>query len=194
MTPDCSLSTPIRHAMPMILEAKLMDTDTELFRSSWAGKFTTNFRLGVIACLAVLGLSLGCGGPDADDLLAAANETNIQRLANLYVVYQSRHDWRGPSDEAEFKAFLHGWNPRKLSNIGVDPATIDDVFVSSRDGETFKVRYGVPGNIMGSDAAVVFESTGVGGKRMVGFLNMTKREVDEAEYKGCRDRDNEHLS
>jgi len=124
----------------------------------------------------------GCGGPDAANLLAEANDSNIQRLANVYGAYQSRNDWKGPADEAEFKAFLNAWNPKKLENIGVDPGKIDDLFVSSRDGQPFKVRYGVAGHIMGSDAAVVFESTGVSGKRMVGLLNMTTREVDAAEY------------
>ena len=123
----------------------------------------------------------GCSR-DPEDMLAAANDSNIQRLANLYLAYQSRNDWRGPSDEAEFKEFLNGWNPKKLTAIGVDPGAIDELFTSSRDDEPFKVRYGIPGHIMGSDAPVVFESTGVQGKRMVGFLNMTIREVGEAEY------------
>lgn len=124
----------------------------------------------------------GCGGTEPADLLAAANDSNIQRVANLYEAYQSRHNWRGPKDEAEFKAFLKGWNPKKLTNIGVDPNAIDELFVSARDGQPFEIRYGVPGHIMGSDAPVVFESTGVDGQRMVGFLNMTKREVDSTEY------------
>lgn len=119
---------------------------------------------------------------DPADLLAAANDSNIQRLANLYEAFQSRHNWQGPQDEEEFKAFLKGWNPKKLSNIGVDPKTIDQVFISERDGEPFKVRYGIPGHVMGSDAPVIFESTGIDGKRRVGFLNMTTREVDAAEY------------
>lgn len=136
------------------------------------------FALGLL----VLALTLGCGGPEAGDLLAQANGDNVARLSNLYQAFQSRHDWRGPADEAEFKAFLNGWNPKKLEAIGVAPGAIDEVFVSPRDGEPFKVRYGVPGHIMGSSAAVVFEATGVGGKREVGFLDMSSREVDEAEY------------
>jgi hypothetical protein len=74
-----------------------------------------------MVCLLAMGLSLGCGGADPADLLAAANDSNVQRLANLYEAFQSRHNWRGPKDEEEFKSFLKGWNPKKLSNIGVDP-------------------------------------------------------------------------
>ena len=135
-----------------------------------------------LVCLVVVISTLGCGGSTPTDLLAAANDSNIQRVANLYEAFQSRHNWRGPKDEAEFKSFLKSWNPKKLSNIGVDPNAIDEVFISSRDKEPFKLRYKVPGNIMGSEAPVVFEATGVDGKRMVGFLNMTSREVDGEEY------------
>ena len=110
-----------------------------------------NFRSVFVVSLMVMGLSLGCGGPDPTDLLAEANNSNIQRLANLYEAYQSRHDWRGPTDEEDFKSFLNGWNPRKLANIGVEPNSVDDVFISERDGEPFKVRYGVPGHLMSRD-------------------------------------------
>ena len=36
---------------------------------------------------------------------------------------------------------------------------------------------------MGSSEPVIFEAVGVDAKRMVGFLNMEQREVDEAEYR-----------
>lgn len=141
-----------------------------------------NFRnLFVVALLAV-GITTGCSGPEASDVLAEANSNNLKRLANLYEAYQSRHNWSGPASEEEFKSFLKNWNPKKLSNIGVDPAKIDELFISSRDGEPFKIRYGVPGHIMGSQEPVIFESVGVDGMRRVGFLNMEQREVDAAEY------------
>ncbi len=152
------------------------------FHGSRIGTRSMNFQSLLVVSLVAMELCLGCSSPDPANLLAEANNSNIQRLANLYEAYQSRHNWRGPKDEAEFKSFLKGWNPKKLTNVGVDPNAIDDVFVSDRDGEPFQVRYGVPGHIMGSDAPVVFETTGIDGKRMVGFLNMTSREVDEAEY------------
>ena len=139
-------------------------------------------RVTALLVTAALLFVAGCRGPSAADALAAANNTSLKRLSNLYVAFQSRNDWKGPADEAELRSFILGWNPRKLANIGVDPAEIDELFVSARDGEPFQIRYGVPGHVLGSEAPVVFESTGVDGKRMVGFLNMTTMEVDEAEY------------
>lgn len=137
----------------------------------------------LVGCVIPVGLAIGCGsGSQPDTAIAGVNSDNLQRLANLYLTYQMDHDWRGPTDEAEFKAFLNAYSPRKLKRIGIDPAAIDDLFVSGRDGEPFKVRYGVRGSAMGSSEPVVFESVGVSGKRRVGFLDMVQREVEEAEY------------
>ena len=71
---------------------------------------------------------------------------------------------------------------KKLTRIGIDPASIDQIFVSERDGKPFTIRYSVVGNMMGSREPVVFEAEGVDGQRMVGFLDMTVREVGSEEY------------
>jgi hypothetical protein len=131
----------------------------------------------------VAGLFVGCSSrSDADSAIAAVNKTNIQRLANLYLTYQSLHEWHGPKDEAQFKTFLHSFNAHMLSRIGVDPTALEPLFISERDGQPFKIRYGVQGSSMGSSAPVIFESVGDGKRRLVGFLDMQQREVDEAEY------------
>jgi len=140
-------------------------------------------RFVVLCGCLFAGLVIGCSSSsDPDSAIARANATNIQRLANLYFTYQSQHDWRGPAGEAEFKSFIHGYNPHKLSRIGVDPGALDKLFISERDGQPFKIRYGVIGSAMGSSAPVIFESTGDGKRRLVGFLDMQQREVDESEY------------
>src|SRR4029079_17947099 len=105
--------------------------------------------------LAVLAAS-GCGGGDGKDAaLARANSSNIQRLANLYIAFQTENEWRGPADEVKFKAFLHAINPEKLKRIGVDSQAIDALFVSERDGKPYKIRYGVKGSAMGSSEPVI---------------------------------------
>lgn len=136
----------------------------------------------VVAYAVLMGLVVGCGVKDPNAAIAAVNSNNIQRLTNLYFSFQMRNDWRGPTDEQEFKAFLNSYNPKKLTRIGIDPSAIDDLFVNERDGEPFKVRYGVRGSAMGSSEPVVFEATGINGARMVGFLNMVQRKVDPTEY------------
>ncbi|WP_146451437.1 hypothetical protein [Bythopirellula polymerisocia] len=139
--------------------------------------------LAIVSCLLILSLIPGCGRKlDVNEAIAKVNKNNIQRLANLYFTYQMKHDWQGPADEAGFKNFLRSYNPQKLTRIGIDPNAIDELFVNERDGEPFKIRYSVVGSAMGSSEPVIFESVGIDGNRMVGFLDMTQREVDEAEY------------
>ena len=142
--------------------------------------FQTTLRKMLAACLA---LAAGCGSDvSTDDLVAQANATNIERLASLYTGYQSEHDWVGPRDEAAFKAYVRAFDPQKLKRIGIDPAVADGLFTSERDGQPFKIRYAVKGSVMGSSEPVIFEQAGVNGRRQVGFLDMTEREVDDAEY------------
>jgi hypothetical protein len=125
----------------------------------------------------------GCGGGvDPDSAVAAANSNNIQRLSNLYLAFQSENGRVGPADDASLKEFIRGLPPNTLTRIGVEPGNVDAIFVSERDGQPFKLRYKVVGSMMGSNEPVVFESEGVDDKKMVGFLNMTQREVDSAEY------------
>ncbi len=132
-------------------------------------------------CL-VVGATTGCNtSVSPDDAVAAANSTNIQRVTNLYLAYQANNNWIGPADEAALKDFIRGLPESQLTRIGVNPGQLDELFISDRDSQPFKIRYKVLGNVRGSEEPVVFEAEGSGGQRMVGFLNMSQREVDSAE-------------
>jgi hypothetical protein len=137
----------------------------------------------VMTALMVVASIPGCStSVNPEDAVAASNSNNIQRVANLYLAYQTENNWIGPPDEAAFKDFIRGLSPNILSRISVDPTKLDQVFVSDRDNQPFKIRYKVVGNMRGSGEPVVYESEGVDDKRMVGFLNNSQREVDAAEY------------
>lgn len=127
----------------------------------------------------------GCGrsGSNADNLIADRNKSNIQRLANLYGFYQAKHGWQGPADEAEFRKFISSQSATTLKRMGIDPNDLDSVFSSERDNEKFQIRWAVAGSERGEPVAVVFEQTGSGGERMIGFVGGSPREVDDAEYK-----------
>ncbi len=137
----------------------------------------------IVNSLLILAVLAGCSSrTDVNEAIARVNSNNIQRLANLYFTYQMKNDWRGPTDEEEFKEFIRSYNPRKLTRIGIDPNAVDELFINERDGQPFKIRYSVRGSAMGSSEPVIFETVGVSESRMVGFLNMVQREVEEAEY------------
>ncbi len=137
----------------------------------------------LLTCFLAGSVFVGCSSRnDRDAAIARVNDTNIQRLANLYFTYQMKNGWQGPKDEADFREFIGNCNPRKLTRIGIDPDAIEELFINERDGQPFAIRYSVAGSAMGSSEPVIFESVGKKGKRIVGFLNMEQREVDEAEY------------
>ena len=143
-------------------------------------------RLAGILVLCLSGLSvlsfIGCGGVSVESSIGKSNATNMQRLGNMYQMFQFKHKFRGPEDEAEFKEFIKSVDSTILEPRGIDPNDLDSLFICERDNEPFQIRYGVATSPRGSTEAVIFENTGNGGPRMVGFLNMVQREVEAEEY------------
>ena len=131
--------------------------------------------------LSSLTITVGCGGRDAESQIAAANDSNLRRIGNLYKAYQLRHGNKGPGSEEEFKTFLHQMPPVRLERMQVDPGDIDGLFISEEDGQPFVIRYGVDGGL-GTSEAVVFEQNGSGGKRQVGFTDGSVEDVDASRY------------
>lgn len=141
-------------------------------------------RFGVCVCV-LLGAAVlltGCGGNDADSMIAAANDTNVKRLATLYSFFHIRNKYRGPKDETQLREFIEAQDADRLKRGGIDASKLDELFVSERDGQPFVIRYGVNTVIRGPALAVVFESNGIDGLRQVGFTNGPMREVDDDEY------------
>lgn len=133
--------------------------------------------------LLALSVSLtGCGNGDTgSELMRSANGTNIKKLANLYNKFQAEHNWTGPKDQADFKAYIEKLEPHILADFNLEPSNIDEAFKSSRDNEPFVIRWEVKGG-MGSVEPVIFEKTGVDGKRQVAFTGMKLEEVDDSQY------------
>jgi hypothetical protein len=138
-----------------------------------------------VASVGIIGL-VGCGEGDfVANAVNEANKSNIQRVANCYQMFQmNTPGYKGPKDLDEFKAFLSDPSRKKnLEMMGVDAANIGALFVSDRDNEEIKIRFGVPGSSRGSNDPVAFETTGVEGVRLVGFTSSHVKEVsDQAEY------------
>ena len=136
--------------------------------------------LFVVAALAPLG---GCSqNSSSHAAVAAANDSNIKRLANLYQSFASRHGWRGPKDEAEFKEFVRGFPPHRLEMMGVDVDQIDAIFVSERDGQPLIVKYRSRKWIGRRDPRRV-RTAGARRQEKVGLTNGAVQEADETEYK-----------
>ena len=131
--------------------------------------------------LFVLALAVcGCGRDNVAREVAAMNASNLKRVANMYAAYQN-YRGTGPTDEADFKAFIKGFMPKNLEMMGIDPNNVDKIFTSERDSKPFKIRYRVAGG-RGSVDPVVFEQEGQGGKKQVGFTGGRVDEADDATY------------
>jgi hypothetical protein len=115
--------------------------------------------------------------------VASKNNSNIKRLVNLYAGYQLTHGWQGPHDKEALKDFVKrgGLPAKNFQMMGIDPDKLEFLFVSERDGEQFKVKYGVAGGI-GSVTPIVFEKIGVGGLREVGFTTPLVEQVSDDRY------------
>lgn len=145
--------------------------------------WTKLIGLGLLPCF-VIALTFGCGGGgNGEYLLKDANKTSLDQVCTLYFQFQMENQNKGPADEAAFRDFLGKLSPEKLTRIGVDPSNIDALFVSDRDGEKFEILWGVNASPRDEQVAIVAESVGVDGKKMIGFHKKPHKEVEEAEYK-----------
>lgn len=144
------------------------------------------FTLRSGICLSVLLGTLvafaGCGGTDVNSMIAAANDTNVKRLATLYSYFHIQNRNKGPKNEEQLRQFIESQDADRLKRGGIDATKLDDLFISERDNEPFVVRYRVNTVIRGPALPVIFESTGVDGMRQVGFCNGSMKEVDADEY------------
>jgi hypothetical protein len=116
----------------------------------------------------VLGFLPGCSrGPTKTDL--APEEKHILKLAALYSEFRGKNG-RGPNNLEELKTFARGLSKEDLASRNIDD--LDKAFISPRDNQPYKV--------VGAQAArrpaqggppmpmvVIYEATGVNGKRMV---------------------------
>jgi hypothetical protein len=104
------------------------------------------------------------------------DKSHVRSLTTLHglVTSKLRHP---PGDVKEFKQALATLSV-KPEQMKVD--SFDELFVSDRDGKPLVVVYGSP--LKDSDV-LVYEQTGVNGKRLVGHRIGMVEEVNEAEYK-----------
>lgn len=132
-------------------------------------------------CLQLLLVCLlaACPGCGSSSTAAVRPETShVRQLTALYAKASLKLR-RPPKDEHEFKQFLAGANvPLDSLHVG----SLDELFVSERDGQPLVVQYGTR---KGSDV-VVYEQTGVDGKRLIGHKIGMVEEVDDAAFQALK--------
>jgi len=113
------------------------------------------------------------------------SEKNLQTLAVYYGRFMSQNRGQGPPNEEAFKKFVKSRPPVELESFGFNAETADHMFISPRDqapyGIAYKVASGVP-RPDGTTVMVIWEQTGVNGKRYVADAVGRIEEIDEATF------------
>lgn len=119
------------------------------------------------------GMLSGCGSDSAE---AARREMSHIRLLTSLYVKAGADLGHNPSSEAEFKQAIAD-SDVKLENLKVQ--SVDELFVSERDGKPLVVVYGAP---LKTSDVIVYEQEGVNGLKEVGHKIGRVEEVDAAAF------------
>lgn len=151
------------------------------------------YHAGFVAAVVAIGVATGCQpSPQQQvrDAYRAGFRENGRRVAVFYATFMGSptkpvsgpNDFSGPKDEAELRKFIAASSPEALEDMGIKSADAPDLFMSERDGQPFRVRYGIRGPLT-TTYAVVCETRGVNGKVKVFKSNGGSMEVaaDEAD-------------
>jgi hypothetical protein len=129
---------------------------------------------------AVLVAALGCG--ESGETSQATQESHIKRLAILYGRYMSQHRGAPPRNEADFRKFIELSGPDQLKHLGI--ASVDELFVSERDGQPYVIVYGKLGPpVQGLGGPItMYEQVGGDGSRFVA-TDLTVETVTEEDFR-----------
>lgn len=123
------------------------------------------------------GVHVGCRSQAADDEVARRG-SNLQSLAGMYRMYTTENGGCPPSNEAEFKAFIQEQGLEHFESFGI--TTVDDLFISPRDGQPYIVVYG--GGPEAMPDLVAYEREGLESGRWIVNSMTVVAEVDEAKF------------
>jgi hypothetical protein len=113
------------------------------------------------------------------------SDKHLQTLAVYYGRFMSVNRGMGPPSEAELKKFVKSRPASELQTFGFEPDTVDQMFISPRDQEPYGIALKIPGGVPKPDGTVtmiIWEKTGVNGKRYVADAVGRIEEIDEATF------------
>src|SRR5262245_48242561 len=148
----------------------------------WWGRGTALLLLFGLACA-------GCGRRGGGlPAVATDDQVNLKALAVSYGHYQAKNKGKPPPNAQEHKKFIKSMDANTLAGLRVDPADVEKLFVSPRDGEPYVVRYNVPANPSGgvpnpmmtqTGVVIAYEKNGKNGKHLIAVSTGEVQEVDE---------------
>ena len=136
--------------------------------------------LGLLFLASCLCLATGC----SENQSAEREQSNLKPLAVFYGQYLGQHRGQPPGGEQEFKNFLQTLGKDRLASMQVK--SVDELFVSPRDGKPYVILYGPVANTgagLPSMTVIAYEQGGKGGKRFIARSTAAVEEVDETKFK-----------
>lgn len=140
-------------------------------------------------------IAAGCGKPKE----LPAGEGEIRKITVLCGIFTSQNKGKPPKTVDQLKEFLKKSPKSLLDSNGINLDNLEATFTSPRDKQPYVIRFsalagsggvpggpptGPPGKSTGGESNVlVYEQTGVGGKRMIAFSHGEVKEVEEATLK-----------
>ena len=133
-------------------------------------------RIHVAAISLVLATVAGCGKPEA------SAKSGGPRMGTLVSMHNRMETTTGrlPPNEEAFKKFITENGAPMLERVGV--TSVDELFISERDGQPFVVTYGKYPTGM-TEKIVAYEKNGSDGQRLVGYSIGAVELVDEARFR-----------
>lgn len=139
-----------------------------------------NAKLRRRCCLLFFGIVLlGCSDKEAQEEIRRRS-SNLQSLAGMYRMYTSEHGGRPPANEADFKNFIMEQGLEHFEEFGI--TSVDDLFISPRDGQPYVVAYG--GRPESIPDIVAYEQVGTESGRWAASSMAIVVEIDEANFTG----------
>lgn len=132
---------------------------------------------GIAGSLAAC-VQTGCG---SSGLAGGSGEARLTVLTKKYVAYLNTHQNRPPASEGEFKQYIADAGGSATTRAGV--ASVDELFVSPRDGKSFVVAYGKAAIPLISRGIIAYETSGKEGKRLVGYRLGYVEAVDDDKFR-----------
>jgi hypothetical protein len=128
-------------------------------------------RIGALplAILAGALLAAGCGSRTSQLDQKDPSRIRMQTLAIEYARYLNHNGGKLPPNEDVLKKYIVGRGKSFLSERGI--LSVDELFVSPRDGQPLVVSYGTQKLVraFSADPIVAHEQKGIQGKRLVAF-------------------------
>jgi hypothetical protein len=143
---------------------------------------TPKGRLPHIVCILACSFLVSTWGCESSETRSALKEetSRLKPLVLMYGQALGQNGGRPPANEEQFKSFIAKQGEYMLQSYKLD--SIDELFISERDGEPYVVFYGKP-SPGATPGLCAYEKVGVNGNRYVGYTLGIIEEVDEAHFR-----------